>query len=62
MTPAELRLAIRRLGLTQAQFAKALGMDPMSINRMLKGRWPIRRVVALAVERLLLDLKSEDVR
>jgi hypothetical protein len=29
---------------------------------MVQGKWPVKRVVALAVERLLLDLKSEDER
>jgi transcriptional regulator with XRE-family HTH domain len=62
MTPAELRLAIKRLGLTQAQFAKALDLNIATVGRMVQGKWPVKRVVALAVERLLLDLKSEDER
>jgi transcriptional regulator with XRE-family HTH domain len=59
MTPTQLRLAIKRLGLTQAQFARALDLNIATVGRMVQGRWPVKRVVALAVERLLLDLKED---
>lgn len=55
MTPAEFRALRRRLGLTQAQLAAALGMSRDQILRYEAGRAPIPRVVELAVRQISTD-------
>ncbi len=49
MTPLELRTAIAAAGLSQVAAAKAIGLNPRTIRRMLKGDWAIsQRVQAWA--------------
>lgn len=46
----------KRVGMSQDNLAKALGYSRRQIIAMEAGEVPIRRVVALALERLSLDL------
>lgn len=52
MTPAELRAAIARLGLTQSGAARCLGVPVRTFQRWINGTTPVpelvRRVLAVA--------------
>ena len=52
MTPAQLKAHRRRLGLTQAALAKALGVTLSAVEKWEGGQRPISRVVELALEAL----------
>lgn len=52
MTGAELKQWRARLGWTQDQAAKALGIQPPYYRELESGRQPIRQVYALAIETL----------
>jgi transcriptional regulator with XRE-family HTH domain len=56
MKEAELRRARKRLGMTQADLADALGMQRNSVARMENGRQAIMRTTELAVKYLLLTI------
>jgi transcriptional regulator with XRE-family HTH domain len=58
VTPTALRLAIARLGYTQAQFAARLGVDRSTVVRWLEGR-PMPHMAELAIRYLLLDLRVD---
>jgi hypothetical protein len=56
VTPADLKAARKRLGLSQLQFARELGMKAdRQIRRMEKGQSPIHKRTEIAVEKLLAD-------
>lgn len=55
MTPAEFRAARKRLGLTQADLADALGMSRSQVSRMEHGAAPIVRRTVLALEAMPLS-------
>ena len=58
LTPAKLRAIRKRLKLSRAKFAKALGYkDPMSIYRMEKKLSPVTARAELAVMQLMMDIK-----
>ena len=59
MTRAELRSARKRLGMTQAELAEALGMQRNSVARMENGRQPVMRTTELAVKYLLLSMSKK---
>ncbi len=59
MTGAELRRARKRLGMTQAELAEALGMQRNSIARMENGRQPVMRTTELGVKYLLLSMSKK---
>ena len=46
MTPAEYRVVIDRLGLSQVKTAKLLGIDPRSSRRYASGEVPIPEATA----------------
>lgn len=50
MTPKQLRAALDVDGLTQAEMAWKLGIDPRTMRRYCLGETRIPRVVGLAVE------------
>lgn len=54
MTPTDLREARLRLGLSQAQICRGLGVDPVTWNRWELGKQEIRHpaILRLALERL----------
>ena len=52
MRARELAATRKRLDLTQAALAKALGVHPMTVSRYETGQDPIPVLVALAVEAL----------
>lgn len=52
MTPVELTTKRRDLGLTQAQLAKALGLDVRTIVRYENDWTPIPVAVAYMIERM----------
>jgi transcriptional regulator with XRE-family HTH domain len=52
MQPSALIEARKRLGLSRAALAKAIGMSTISVTRMELGTQPIKLVVKLAVEAL----------
>jgi transcriptional regulator with XRE-family HTH domain len=56
MKEAELRRARKRLGMTQADLADAMGMQRNSVARMENGRQAIMRTTELAVKYLLLTI------
>lgn len=41
MTPAQLRSALARLGLSQVGAARLYGIDPSTMRRYLSGRQPV---------------------
>jgi addiction module HigA family antidote len=45
--------AIEALGLTQAAFAAAIGVSPMRISHVLKGKRPVTAELALLIGRAL---------
>jgi transcriptional regulator with XRE-family HTH domain len=58
MNGADIRRARKRLNMTQAELAKALGMERNSITRMEIGNRPVMRTTELAVKYLLLTMKK----
>ncbi len=58
MTEAEIKKARKRLGMTQAGLAEALGMQRNSVARMERGEQPIMRTTELAVKYLLLTMRK----
>jgi DNA-binding XRE family transcriptional regulator len=52
MTPDELRSSRNALGLTQAQLAKRIDVDPQTISNLERGVWAIDRRTELAVKHL----------
>lgn len=46
MTPKALKAKRKKLGMTQEQFAKAVGVTRISIARWEAGTWPIPATVA----------------
>jgi len=59
MTRAELRRARKRLAMTQAELAEALGMQRNSIARMENDRQPVMRTTELGVKYLLLSMSKK---
>ena len=49
MTPAELRAALSRLGLSQAEAARRMGMTPEAVAHWLSGRRAIPKYVEALV-------------
>ena len=47
LTPKQLRVALRRLGLNQVAAAKQLGVDPRTVRRWLAGDRKIPAPIAL---------------
>ena len=58
MNVADIRRARKRLKMTQAQFAEALGMQRNSVARMEFGNRPVMRTTELAIKYLLLTMKK----
>ena len=52
MTPEQLRAARKKIGLTQAALAEAVGVHRETINRYERGVLPIHSTVVLAVRHL----------
>jgi len=60
MTGVKLRQARRKkLRMTQAELAEALGMQRNSVARMENGRQPIMTTTELAVKYLLLIMRNK---
>jgi DNA-binding transcriptional regulator YiaG len=53
MTTDELRSARKQLGLTQAEFAVALGMDRATVSNWERGAKPVPSWMGTAIEGLL---------
>lgn len=58
MTPAQYRAALDRLGLTQAEAAKALGISVRTSHGYANG-WPIPKVVILALRYLAIKKPAQ---
>lgn len=54
-----MRRARKRLGMTQAELAEALGMQTNSVTRMEIGLQRIMRTTELAVKYLLLTMRKK---
>lgn len=54
MTPDEFRAARKAMGLTQTELAVELGMQLRQIQNLEKGTAELRRIHALAIERVTL--------
>jgi len=54
-TPEELREARRKLGLSQTQMAKALGLSASGISAMERSVRPIERRTELAIQFLMAE-------
>jgi DNA-binding transcriptional regulator YiaG len=52
MTPQQVRTIRERLGLTQAQLAEALDVQPNTVARWERGELPISRVTEFALKYL----------
>ena len=52
MTPKELKSRREALRLTQAQLARELGLDSITVSRYERGVYPIPKHIELAVEAL----------
>jgi len=52
MTPTTYRETLARLGLSQARFGRALGVDKMTPNRWAMGRSPIPHSVVILLRAL----------
>ena len=50
MPPTAFRAALRRLNVTQVGFARAVGVDPTTVRRWLRGAHPVPHWVALLLE------------
>lgn len=58
MTPTEFADFRRKLGITQSQLARELGIHYMTVSKYERGLLEVPRVVELALETLLLtDLR-----
>lgn len=58
MKPEELKRRRGALGLTQAQLARELGLDSVTVSRYERGVLPIPKTVKLAFELVELRLKQ----
>jgi transcriptional regulator with XRE-family HTH domain len=52
MTPEEMKRRREALGLTQAELARELGLDSITVSRYERGVNPIPKHIGLAVEAL----------
>lgn len=52
MTPAELRAELARLGLTQSEAARRLGIDPRTMRRWCGGEYDVPAWVPVALRGL----------
>lgn len=52
MTPAQMKSVRSRLGMSQAQFAKALGVERNTVARWENGRRKISKLASAAIEHL----------
>jgi transcriptional regulator with XRE-family HTH domain len=59
MTPEEMKRRREVLGLTQAQLARELGLDSITVSRYERGVHPIPKTVELAFEMIELRMKKE---
>jgi transcriptional regulator with XRE-family HTH domain len=59
MTPQEMKRRREALGLTQAQLARELGLDSITVSRYERGVHPIPKTVELAFEMIELRMKKE---
>lgn len=59
MSPQEMKRRREALGLTQAQLARELGLDSITVSRYERGVHPIPRTVELAFEMIELRMKKE---
>lgn len=62
MTGAALKLAIRRLGFTQQDFADYIGVDVRTVRRQQSGESPVPQTTAMVVLSLLRDLEKGKAR
>lgn len=53
MTPAELRNAIDRLGLSQVGLGRFLGVDPRTVRRWAAGDLPVPRAVDMLLRLMI---------
>lgn len=58
MKPEEMKQRRESLGLTQAQLARALGLDSITVSRYERGVHPIPKTVELAFELVELRMKE----
>jgi transcriptional regulator with XRE-family HTH domain len=58
MNGADIRKARKRLIMTQAELAEALGIQRNSVARMEIGNRPVMRMTELAIKYLLLTMKK----
>lgn len=57
MTPAQFKSSRKKLGLTQVELAKALGVIQITVSRWETGALPIDRRTQMAIEHLLCKPK-----
>jgi transcriptional regulator with XRE-family HTH domain len=57
MTAEQLRRALARLGISQREFARRLGVAPATVHRWIKGELPVPGYVAYVIK--LLDCANE---
>lgn len=53
MTPKQYRIAIERLGLSQAQAGKFLGVDPRQSRRYALGETPVPHAIGILLQLMI---------
>lgn len=59
MKPEEMKQRREALGLTQAQLARELGLDSITVSRYERGVHPIPKTVKLAFELVEMRMRKE---
>lgn len=57
--PADIKRHRRRLGESQAEFAKRFGVNQSTVHRWETGDLPIKGIIELGVEAVLADLSVQ---
>lgn len=59
MTPREARACLKRSGLTQNMFARAIGCEQGHLSRMITGKQKIAKYMARAIKHTVEEIERE---